>query len=359
MATRPYLVARRHLETNLTTTLLPNTLSTVGSWARFLAEGLERKGVDSRQLFLDAGINLEEAEDPNVRFPVEKMSLAWNLAMERTADPCFALSLATDANPSMYNALGLSMISSRTLGEALHRSSRFSQVASEGASVRVQERDDGDVEMVFAMSDLQQRVVTPHAVEAFMATAMTILRGISRQDLAPLAVHFRHNREAHRGTYEDFFGCPLVFDAADYKVVIPRAALDYKCNQANPQLADSIDNWMSDYLAGFETDSLSTRVRRLLTEKLPDGEFMQDAVASELAMSPRSLQRGLQKEGTNFKELLDMTRQDLAKNYIRENQLSLIEVCCLLGFSDQSNFTKAFKRWTGKTPLSYRQDLPA
>ena len=214
-------------------------------------------------------------------------------------------------------------------------------------------------EISLSLKDLQQRVVTPHAVEAFMATAMTILRGISGQDLAPLAVHFRHNREAHRGTYEEFFGCPLVFDAPDYKVVIPRAALDYKCNQANPQLADSIDSWMSDYLAGFETDSLSTRVRRLLTEKLPDGEFMQDAVASELAMSPRSLQRGLQKEGTNFKELLDMTRRDLAKNYIRENQLSLIEVCCLLGFSDQSNFTKAFKRWTGKTPLNYRQDLPA
>jgi AraC-like DNA-binding protein len=234
---------------------------------------------------------------------------------------------------------------------------RFSQVASEGANVVMRNRADGDTEMVFEMSDLQRQTVTIYAMEAFMATATTILRSICRGELVARAVHFGHDREEYRDTYEAFFGCPLVFNAEEYKIIIPRAALDYKCNQANPQLAESIDAWMQEYLTGFETDSLSTRVRRLLTEKLPDGEFMQDLVASELAMSPRSLQRGLQKEGTNFKELLDATRQDLAKNYIREQRLSLIEVCCLLGFSDQSNFTKAFKRWTGKTPLSYRQEM--
>lgn len=135
MLARPVLVASRHLEAVLTTTLLPNTLSTVGSWARFIAEGLEALEIDSRQLFLDAGIDLSESEDPNVRFPIEKMSRVWELAVERTGDPCFALSLASHANPSMYNALGLSMISSRTLGEALSRCARFSQVASEGANV--------------------------------------------------------------------------------------------------------------------------------------------------------------------------------------------------------------------------------
>ena len=180
----------------MSTTLLPNTPSTIGSWARFIAQGLDACGVDSHQLFLDADIDLAESENPNVRFPVHKMSRVWQLAVQRTGDPGFALTLASHANPSMYNALGMSMVSSRTL-------------------------------------------------------------------------------------------------------------------------------------------------------------------ASALAMSTRSLQRSLQKEGVSFKELLEMTRQDMALKYIEEKQLSIIEICCLLGFSDQSNFTKAFKRWTGKTPYSYRQALAA
>ena len=345
------------MRTHLATTLLPNTLSTIGSWARFIAQGLEFCGIDSQQLFLDAGINLTEAENPNVRFPVQKMSTVWRLAVERTGDPCFALALASHANPSMYNALGMSMVSSRTIGDALNRACRFSQVASEGATILLQERDDDAVEIILRMSSAQTEVVAAEAIEAFTATTYQILRNISGQGFQPLGIYFRHNREADRKAYEDFFQAPLFFDSQEYKLVIPRAALTYKCDQANPELADNIDAWMSEYLARFETGSLSAKVRRLLSEKLPDGEFRQDEVASALAMSPRSLQRNLQKEGVSFKELLEMTRQDLAMKYIGEKQISIIEICCLLGFSDQSNFTKAFKRWTGQTPYSYRQEL--
>jgi AraC-like DNA-binding protein len=339
----------------LATTLLPNTLSTIGSWARFIAQGLNACGVDSHQLFLDAGIDLAESENPNVRFPVHKMSRVWQLAVQRTGDPCFALTLASHANPSMYNALGMSMVSSRTLGDAIKRGSRFSQVASDAATVLLRERDDGNVEMVLQIAQEQATVVALEAIEAFMATTTHILRSISRAGLQPIEVHFHHSREAHRAAYEDFFQAPLVFDAREYKIVIPHAALSYKCDQANPELAENIDTWMSEYLARFEASSLSAKVRRLLAEKLPDGEFKQDDVAAALAMSTRSLQRSLQKEGVSFKELLEMTRQDLAMKYIGEKQLSIIEICCLLGFSDQSNFTKAFKRWTGKTPYSYRR----
>lgn len=339
----------------MATTLLPNTLSTIGSWARFIAQGLDACSVDSHQLFLDAGIDLAETEDPNIRFPVHKMSRVWQLAVQRTGDPCFALTLASHANPSMYNALGMSMVSSRTLGDAIKRGCRFSQVASDAATVFLRERDDGNVEMVLQIAVEQATVVSLEAIEAFMATTTQILRSISRHGLQPIEVHFRHSREPERAAYEGFFQAPLVFAAREYKIVIPHAALAYKCDQANPELAENIDTWMSEYLARFDANSLSVQVRRLLAEKLPDGEYKQDDVASALAMSTRSLQRSLQKEGVRFKELLEMTRQDMALKYIEEKQLSIIEICCLLGFSDQSNFTKAFKRWTGKTPYSYRQ----
>ena len=165
--------------------------------------------------------------------------------------------------------------------------------------------------------------------------------------------------EALRQRYESYFGAPMSFGSDEYKLVFERELLDCPCEQANPDLAENIDIWMRDYLKSFEPDTLSSKVRALLVEKLPNGEFQQGEVASALAMSSRSLQRGLQKEGTSFKELLEKTREDLALKYIAEKELSLVEVCLLLGFADQSNFTKAFKRWTGKTPNAFRRELVA
>lgn len=338
-------------------TLLPDTASTIGSWAQFIAQGLTSCGIDSHQLFLDAGINLAETDNPNARFPVHKMSRVWQLAVARSGDPCIALTLATGAYPGMYGGLGLSMISSRTLWDAVSCACRFNRIASDAATLLLRERSDGNVESVYLMSEAEAAAVTGEALEAFMATSTHILRSISHDHYAPLEVHFQHNKEAHRQAYEDFFRAPVFFDAEEYKIVLARKDLDQPCLQANPELAATIDAWMSEYLARFNTNPLSAKVRKLLTEKLPDGELMQNDVSTEMAMSTRSLQRGLKNEGTSFKELLDVTRQDLALKYISEHQLAIIEICCLLGFSDQSNFTKAFKRWTGQAPSTYRQGL--
>lgn len=341
----------------MSATLLPNTPSTIASWSRFIAEGLEAAGVDSRALFLEAGIDLLEAENPNARFSVEKMSQVWRLAVERTGDPCFALSLAEHSNPGMYSALGMSIISSRTLGEAIHRGCRFSQIASDAASVSLRESGDEQMELVFQQSADHARLATPESMEAFMATTTRILRSGSRDGFQPVEVHFRHDREAFRDKYAAFFAAPMVFNAANYQIVFPQRNLQHKFYQSNPELAESIDNWMNEYLSAFEVSSLAAKVSGLLLRKLPDGEFTQYDVASELALSARSLQRGLQKEATSFKALLEQVRKDMALQYMRDNRLSLIEICCMLGFSDQSNFTKAFKRWTGQTPKSYRRQL--
>lgn len=343
----------------MTKTQLQDTPTTIGSWARFIARGLDGAGLDGRQLFLEQGMDLSQADTPNTRFPVDAMSRVWRRAVELTGDEGFALSLVDHADPSMYNALGLSMISSSTLGEAVQRACRFSQVATDAGGQVLRERPDGNMELVQEVPVGDDRMSTPYAIEAFVCTTVKILRIISNGEFGLLEVHFRHSQEQIRQRYEDYFGAPVEFDSDEYKLVFERELLDYPCEQANPALADSIDAWMQDYLSSFEPDTLASKVRGLLAEKLHDGAFAQGEVASALAMSPRSLQRGLQKEGVSFKELLEKTRHDLAMKYIVEKELSLVEVCLLLGFSDQSNFTKAFKRWTGKTPNAYRRNMAA
>lgn len=96
------------------------------------------------------------------------------------------------------------------------------------------------------------------------------------------------------------------------------------------------------------------QVRSSIIERLHDGTPNQETIAESMHVSLRSLQRRLNKEETNFKTLLETTRQELALHYIRETHRTLGEITYLLGFSEPSNFTRAFKRWTGKTPAEYR-----
>lgn len=354
-----YLWSRDDTRHRLPETLLQGTATTIGSWARFIARGLDGAGLDGEQIFADEGLDLTASDTPNARFPVDAMSRVWRKAIELTGDEGFALTLVNYADASIYNALGLSMISSRTLGEAIQRSCRFSKLATDAAHQIVREGPHGTMELVQVMSARERSAITPYATEAFVSTTVEILRKISKDQFQLREVHFMHNREAQRERYEDYFGAPIIFDSPQYKLVFPRELMDYPCDQANPALAENIDGWMRDYLDSFEPNTLASQVRKLLPGKLMAGRVQQDEIADELAMSSRSLQRGLRKEGVSFTELVENTREDLAIKYLGVPELPLIEVCCMLGFTDQSNFTKAFKRWTGKTPNAYRLEVLA
>jgi AraC-like DNA-binding protein len=96
-------------------------------------------------------------------------------------------------------------------------------------------------------------------------------------------------------------------------------------------------------------------VKQKIIEYLPDGDCSRDRVASALCMSPTTLQLKLSQRGTNFQQLLDDTRKELACSYLSQAARSVTEITFLLGFSDTSNFTRAFKRWTGVSPTDYRQ----
>ena len=101
--------------------------------------------------------------------------------------------------------------------------------------------------------------------------------------------------------------------------------------------------------------SSTIQVKTKLIQELPSGHICEENIAEDLYMSQRSLQRRLREEGTTYKELLNETRRDLAAQYIKVSGVSINEITYLLGFSEPSNFSRAFKRWTGVSPSEYRQ----
>jgi AraC-like DNA-binding protein len=122
----------------------------------------------------------------------------------------------------------------------------------------------------------------------------------------------------------------------------------------NAELAYQNDKIVSDYLARFDNTRLSERVRTIFIERLVTGKFSEEQIADQLNLSLRSLQRRLRDEQTSYQQLLDETRLELALQYINRTSLSVAQIAPLLGFSDSSNFNRAFKRWLGISPSKYR-----
>ena len=124
---------------------------------------------------------------------------------------------------------------------------------------------------------------------------------------------------------------------------------------ANPQLARLNDQVMIEYLAKLDKENIIDRVTAVIVDMLPSGGVVEESVAKTLNMSVRSLQRRLQQVGTTFRTLFETARRDLASTYVEDPEIELVEVAFLLGFSDQSAFSRAFKRWTGHTPSEARK----
>ena len=147
------------------------------------------------------------------------------------------------------------------------------------------------------------------------------------------------------------------FEATRWAIEFDAAQVEAPLPTANPEILQSCERIMADYLARMDKADISHRVYQLILEKLATGEPSQEKIADALHMSTRSLHRKLTAAGTNFKALLDNTRRELAMQYIRQSNLSIADITYNLGFYDASSFSRAFKRWTGKSPAKYRRDV--
>ncbi|NNF96819.1 MAG: helix-turn-helix transcriptional regulator, partial [Halobacteria archaeon] len=138
------------------------------------------------------------------------------------------------------------------------------------------------------------------------------------------------------------------FNKADVNKYLPTS---------NAEMARANEKVIVDYLARLDKNNITAQVKAKLLDLLPSGNFTEETIIQSLHISQRTLQRKFKDEGTTYKQLLDESRSELAKEYVNDTSLSFSEITYLLGFSEQSNFTRAFKRWQGQSPSAYRDQM--
>ena len=308
---------------------------------------------DPEPIFAEAGLDPKLMYQPGARYSLQKVARLWDEAAKRISDPCFGLSAAANWHPTHFGTLGYALLMSRTLRSTLERLLRFYKVLSEARFGKIHE-DDKEKTLVFSLTYRDEKPYPRAREDAALAWIMSTLRINFQHNLTPVAVSFTHDKPPCAGKYYEFFQGPVFFNAKAGSLALSLDQVDVLLPGANEELAEFNDLAMGRYLASLDDDTMTTKVRRLILKSLPSGNVTVEKTASRLCISTRKLQRLLKEEGTTFLALLNETRMKLAKEYVQSKSMDLTEIAFLLGFSELSTFSRSFKRWTGKSPVKYR-----
>jgi AraC-like DNA-binding protein len=326
--------------------------TTLAATATALAAALETYGCNAREVFERAGLKFDDLSKPGARYPFSAMNRLWREARLASGDPCIGLMAARRLKPQALHALGLSWMASSTLYEGLQRIVRYSRIAN--TSLKITLKESSNQIRLTADVDTHGAKRAPEGIDATLAFIVSLCRFITHRHFAPLQVCFRHAANEHADQYVQFFCAPVFFSRTSDAIYLDARAAREAVLAGNEELAKETDRIAERYLATLEPSSVQDKVRSILLTLMPSGTADQRTVARSMNRSVSSLQRQLRAEGASYRRVLDETRQMMAIRLVEERQHSFGQIAYLLGFSDQANFSRAFKRWTGRPPTEFR-----
>jgi AraC-like DNA-binding protein len=329
--------------------------TTISSWARLIWDALESYRIDAEAVFQEAGLDAELLRDPNSRYKTRSMARLWAAAQEASGDPCFGLTVAEQWRPTSWHGLGFAWLASGTVDEALRRLVRYSAVLSTAADFSLVETETS-LDLVLGVQPGAAAEVNAIATGAVAANVVHMCRYIAGADFAPRQVALPYDIDGCRQRFREFFRAPVAYDTTELVISMDPVAVHEPLSTANAELAYVNEKVVRDYLAQLSGTPTVMRVRARLIDGLSSGPVPAAVIANELNMSPRTLQRKLQEEGTSYSEVLSETRQTFALRLIQDRELSLSDITYLLGFSEVSSFSRSFKSWTGKSPRDWRRE---
>lgn len=311
-------------------------------------------GVETRDLIGKLGLPVDGPIDPTQMVSSSEYYDFFADLVDR--DPN-GLSLPLKIGASMrsdeYGAFGLAWKSAPTLRGSFARAERYGHVLGGAETYSLEETTEGFLFNLEKAGDGCPGMLLSN--EASMSAVYTISKEVSSSNFIPFAIYFKHAPRGDTRVYENHFGCPVHFETGRDAVLVSKESIETPNRLGDESIAQFFDRHLEQQLNSLKGDiDLQQQVRRAVANVLSEGVPKLSRIASELNMGARTLQRRLSEQGYSFQTIVDMAQKDLAQRLLRETDYSLAEVAFLTGFAEQSGFTRAFKRWAGQTPRSYR-----
>ena len=312
-------------------------------------------GINTQTICETVGLTSKTLEDPEARIPFDCLETIWKEVVLKTKDQDFGLHLGESMHEYPGGNIVLSvMMNCPTVGDALDKFCCYHNLMSDAIQPKLYVKD----KLAYLSWETADPRLRPsrHISEALLSIFETILKHLTENPFSPVEVHFRHAPPQDIREHQRIFQAPLLFDQLKDELVIGKQHLGKPVFLANPQLLETLERYALNLIHKiYLPNSLADKVICLLEKGLQGEKPLVESIAAELAVSARSLQNKLSREGTTFQQLLDYSRKEMAMQYLKNPEMTLCDIAFMLGFSEQSAFNHAFKRWTGKTPKQYLQ----
>ncbi|USH01191.1 AraC family transcriptional regulator [Grimontia kaedaensis] len=307
------------------------------------------------------GLSESEANNPEGRLSVERLGNLFLYCNEKAGGRAFGLDVAQNFHLSTLHIFGYAIQSSYSLKDGLEHFAKYRRVLSN--STQIHTRIDGaklfiefDVERY---KDSSRLALTPQLIEALFIGVICQSREMMSGYIGPVDIEFSFEPFPEScPAVDEFFvseDCTVNYQCEKNAIVFDLQLASLQSPGSNPLMNMVHTKLLNTFMERFDRSNITYLVENKIAEELKYGNPSQSKIAEELGYSLRKLQRRLREQGTSFKDILEETRKNLAKAYVRQPQYTISEVGHMVGFSDVANFNRAFRRWENCSPSEYRE----
>ncbi|MEM8870598.1 MAG: AraC family transcriptional regulator [Pseudomonadota bacterium] len=318
--------------------------------------GVSGDAIDARAVLESVGLDVDGPWDPKHMLDENDFYGMMELMATQMDVTPLPLIVGEAMRPDEYGALGLAWKAAPNLLGSFSRVARYWRLWTSFTQYELERTEQG---MLFIEHrDGPRRLGMRISIEADLASGVSLSRQVSPRPFAPLEVYFTHAAPRTTERHEAYFGCPVHFGADKDAMLLSHQSLLEPNVLGDEGITQFLVSHLDQELARIDdTPALPKQTKSEIARALSEGLPTMADIARRLGLSARSLHRRLADHGLNFQTLTEETRREIAIGMLQEERYALSEVAFLTGYSEQSAFNRAFKRWMGVTPATYRKSL--
>ncbi len=339
----------------MTPDLTTDTITIPGSYMMNLVKVVSELGGDANEVLQRAKVKREDIMDPHSQISFQQFRTLLLEGAKSCQQPALGLYLGSTLTITSHGILGYAVMSSANVRAALELAMEYFQLRTPLSQLSLSEQTH-EAKLTLESSYPQGDIKILY-IDTLMSALVNLIQFLTQHQHAIIEIQLDFKAPDYQKLYAQLLGCKVTFEAENNVIIFSTDDLDTPLpladESANKLAVSQCESMLRQQL---ETQDLITAVKKIISRQLGDSlDFSR--LASQLNRSKRTLRRHLLEQGSSYQKLVDEVRFEMAKQYLLATHISIHELSYLLGFSDPSNFGRAFKKWSGISPKAYRNNL--
>ena len=313
--------------------------------------------IDTEKLLSEIGVDPNIFEKENSYIDSSKIKLLFAKAAQLCKDPCLALRLGQSSSPESIGLLGYMLTNAATVRVMLEKMCHYSILIGKNLKFELTENNT-EYKLALYIYENPLILLPRYQSEIHLSAVISLIKQLVGVDILPDKACFQHSKVQIIDEYTKLFGKSLYFDTYENALFFAKDKLDIPLKNSYPGLLKYFETQAEKIIEDLYEDTWHIRVKKIILLRLGNEDSNIEAIAAELDISVRMLQKHLHDEGVIYSKLLEDVRKKLAKYYLQNFSIDTGTIAIYLGYSDTSSFSRSFKKWFGVSPQVYRKDIP-